>query len=108
MNEKVQIACLPEANSKSFPPESTLAYAIGWGRTRDEPGTDAKVLMNTQLTVLDDNECKRLDKQKVFTPESMFCAIDLTDMNKSVCHGMHLVACLIFDSFLDVQFSPFR
>ena len=88
LNEKVQVACLPEKMSSSYPSPNTQAYAIGWGRTTPRPGSNAKELRNTLLTVLNDTECSDGEN---YTPESKICAVDLTNMDKSECKGNYEV-----------------
>ena len=111
LNEKVQIACLSKSASNIYPLPRTQAYAVGWGRTTPRPGTDAKELMNTMLTVLNDTACRLNEIGNEFFPESKFCATDLTNMNKSICNGQfhslktsHLLQGHFFFTFINLTF----
>ena len=73
----VQLACLPQARSSTYPSVNTSVWAIGWG-TNAFAGTAADTLNQVELSVLDSASCSYLRSYFAQDERSQMCAGDLS------------------------------
>lgn len=81
LNEKVQVACLPDKKSSTFPTATRTAYGAGWGTT-SYGGSVPDILKDVDLNIYPNSYCSWTSH----SAESQICAGDLTG-NKDTCQG---------------------
>ncbi len=75
MNKYIQVACLPQQSSQSYPLSNQSAWIVGWGLT-EEDGVVSKLLKNAKLNIYDANQyCSNYNIEYN------------TDWNKQICAG---------------------
>ncbi len=57
LSDFIQIACLPNAQSSTFPGTNVFAYASGWGLTSNSATAGSDLLKNVILTVYPSTAC---------------------------------------------------
>jgi hypothetical protein len=55
LNKYIQVACLPQQPSSSYPSSNQSAWIVGWGLT-DEEGFSSKLLKNAKIRINDGNQ----------------------------------------------------
>ena len=81
LNQKVQVACLPNEKSSTFPSPVRAAYAVGWGTT-SYSGSVSDVLQAVDLKIYENSYCSWTSHSS----RSQICAGDLTG-TKDTCQG---------------------
>ncbi|XP_039260060.2 uncharacterized protein LOC120336443 isoform X1 [Styela clava] len=79
-NDNIKFACLPAV--KAMPPEGTVCWAVGWGKTMDT-GADG-LLKQVTADIVSEGRCKREFSPEIFL-DSTFCAG--TTRGQDTCQG---------------------
>ncbi len=84
LNDKIQVACLPELNTKSYPLPLNEAWIIGWGQT--EFGGPSNNLKNAKIKIYAQDQCSNVSFSLPKSWETQICAGD--KINKiDTCQG---------------------
>lgn len=73
LNKYIQVACLPQQTSSSYPSTNSSAWIVGWGLTQED-GVVSRLLKNAKVTIYDgDQYCLNYNPY--------------IDWNKQICAG---------------------
>lgn len=86
LDTNVQVACLPDPNTKMYPKESNIeAYAVGWGTT-EEGGFLPEYLQNVVLRIYNGSTCENASAQINPNWDTQICAGEYKG-GKDTCQG---------------------
>lgn len=88
LNTNIQIACLPSAQSSSYPAVNQPAWTVGWGTTINGGGLDnlSNVLKNVKITVYQSSFCGNVLPFLTKSWNSQICSGELAG-GKDSCQG---------------------